>query len=198
MEIAIAVCLAYLIGSLPFAYLYGKFVLKTDIRKIGSKNQGATNIFRAGGFKAGAVVFALDFLKGVIALFVANYVFNLDGKYLIFPAVSVVLGHIFSILTKFKGGKGVSTAAGTICVLNFTTFLTVFISFWVLFFVTKTVSKSSLFSALVFLLTSILMYFIQKTEFYFVIYSFVITLILVFSHRENIKRIVNGKEGKTV
>jgi len=197
MEIAFAVFLAYLTGSIPFAYIYTKFVLKQDITKIGSKNQGATNVFRAGGFKAGLTVFVLDFLKGIVALLIAKYLLKLDGQSLIFPAIFVVLGHIFSIFTKFKGGKGVSTAAGTICFLNPAVFIVVFVCFWIVFFITKTVSKSSIFAALIFLLTSIAMYVTKRIETYFLIYSFTLTLILIFSHRENIKRIVNGKEEKT-
>jgi len=182
---------SYLIGSIPFGWLYVKIFLKKEIRKIGSGNIGATNVYRAAGFLPAVFVFLLDFFKGFfVACFVSKY---FSYSYLtVVSGVFVIIGHTNSVFLKFKGGKGVATTAGVISFFFPKLLVLSLFVFMVIFFLSKTVSLSSLISA--FFFTSCV-FLTQKVLIYRIFILFVFLLILL-KHRSNIKRIIKKKENK--
>ena len=109
---------AYLLGSIPTAYIIGKFRKGTDIRKVGSKNMGAMNVIYNVGFWWGALVLAIDIGKGVIAMFIAK-ILNIPELAYYATGVVVILGHNFPVFLKFRGGKGGATAVGVLSYLMF-------------------------------------------------------------------------------
>lgn len=190
MKLILVALLSYLIGSVPFSYLIGKIFFKKDIRTMGSGNPGSTNVFRNFGALAGCFTLFLDIAKGFIAVYMA--MFFLGEKYALTALVCVVLGHIFSIFLKFKGGKGVATSAGAIFAYDIRVFLCVVVIFLVVFLLTRTVSKGSLLASA--LAPFVSYHFLGMSPFTWVILFIVITIII--EHRSNIIRIKNHEEKK--
>ena len=120
--IAVTLIGAYLLGSIPTAYIIGKFRKGTDIREVGSKNMGAMNVIYNVGFWWGALVLAIDIGKGVIAMFIAK-VLNIPELAYYATGVVVILGHNFPVFLKFRGGKGGATAVGVLSYVD--------VSFWI-------------------------------------------------------------------
>lgn len=181
LNIFIASLLSFFIGSIPFGLIISKYFYNIDIKEHGSKNIGATNVCRVVGKKAALSVFVLDALKGTLALYLyPNF----------YIAIAVILGHIFSPFLKFKGGKGVATAIG--CYLYLYPIYLLICSFvWLIVFIsTKTSSISSLVSFFV-IAQMLWTYDIQSG-----VFGNIIFVILLYSHRENIKRILNKEELK--
>lgn len=201
MLIFINVLIAYLIGSIPTAYWIGKRLHGIDIRELGSKNAGATNSFRVLGKKSGWIVLSVDILKGVAA---ATLPFWFQGEFVGFKdellimqlstSFSVVFGHVFPIFAGFRGGKGVATSLGIVIGLNpvaaaicLGVFLLVFIS-------SKYVSLGAITAALVFPFVS---YFILDNDIrIMIIFTIVLSFLVIIVHRKNISRIVKGEENK--
>ena len=199
MGIAIgAVAAAYLIGSIPFGLLIGKLNGK-DIRKEGSCNIGATNVTRVVGKWWGKLCFLCDFLKGLLpALLTLLYLENGGGWLTAAAAVAAVLGHVFPIYLGFKGGKGVSTAAGAamaLCPLA----VVIAGAVWVaVFFLSRYVSLASLAAALALPVSAWLLGYFQVVRF-FPPFGFVMILFAVLTfwrHRSNIVRLMNGTESR--
>lgn len=201
MLIFINVLIAYLIGSIPTAYWIGKRLHGIDIRELGSKNAGATNSFRVLGKKSGWIVLSVDILKGVAA---ATLPFWFQGEFVGFKdellimqlstSFSVAFGHVFPIFAGFRGGKGVATSLGIVIGLNpvaaaicLGVFLLVFIS-------SKYVSLGAITAALVFPFVS---YFILDNDIrIMIIFTIVLSFLVIIVHRKNISRIVKGEENK--
>jgi len=180
--------LGYLSCSIPFGFIIAKIKGK-DIRNFGSGNIGATNLFRFDK-KLGIVTGILDILKSFIPTFLALK-FS-DFFIASITALLGILGHAFTPFLRFKGGKSVSCTFGAYIVLSPLQFLISFIFFFILLFLTKTASISSIFS--IFLL--LVLIFIFNFPLYFKIITFFIFLLILFLHRENIKRIIKGEERK--
>ncbi len=181
MKFVLVAIFSYLLGSIPFSYIIAKIFFKKDIRSMGSGNPGTTNVFRNFGAFAGCFFLFLDMAKGIVAVYLSN--FFLGEKYSLIALVFVVLGHIFSIFLKFKGGKGVATSAGALCLL---------IIFIVIFLLTRTVSKASLSASL---LAPFISYHFQGFSVFTLIILFV-ALTIIVEHRANIIRIKNHEEKK--
>lgn len=196
MQILISSLIGYLIGSIPFALVIGKVFYNTDIREHGSGNLGGTNAGRTLGAKAGIAVSILDVLKATIAMIITSL---FAKEAVIYAGFFATFGHCFPIFANFRGGKAVSTAFGFLLGINlFIThqpvvqFILPLVIFFVLLFFTKMVSLSamlSLVSASIFLFTTQSNYTIS------VAFS-IITLIVIWRHRENIERIKSGTENK--
>ena len=189
MKLEIIIFTSYFLGSIPFGFLLTKIFLKKDIRNVGSGNIGATNVLRTGNKLIGYGTLILDIAKAVIPLiFVKIYYI----EYLYIASLSVFLGHVFPIWLKFKGGKGVATYVGILCCLN----IYLGISFGIVWLITFLIFKySSLSSLLGSFSIPIISYFVLKEEVFF---FFIIMLVLIFyTHRENIKRLLNRSESKT-
>ncbi|HDI51207.1 MAG TPA: glycerol-3-phosphate 1-O-acyltransferase, partial [Bacteroidetes bacterium] len=153
LTLIVIVLLSYLVGSIPTSIIVGKILRGIDIREYGSGNAGATNTFRVLGWKAGVFVIAVDIGKGVFATLVISKL-NLTGVPLlastllqIIAGVSAVCGHIWTVFAGFRGGKGVSTAAGMIIALYPIAFLICIAIFTIVLFTTRYVSVSSMIAA---------------------------------------------------
>ena len=187
-EIFLVFILSYISGSIPFGLILTKLFLNKDIRKVGSKNIGATNVLRTGNkFIAGLTLF-LDVFKGVLPIMITNYYFP-DLIYL--SGLVAFLGHIFPIWLKFKGGKGIATYLGIIFVLSLKLGL-FFCASWILIaFITKYSSFSSIVSALIIFLISFL-----ENNFELNLFLFITFVIILYTHKQNIVRLKNKTEDK--
>lgn len=188
---------AYLLGSVNTAVILSKKIYETDIRNHGSFNAGATNMMRTFGKKAGAFVFFLDFSKGLIAVAAAKcLVLLLNAPYecVYFAGFFAQLGHTFPLFFKFRGGKGVATAAGAAFAIMPLVALILFSVFAVVVLLTKTVSLASGICAVLYPLTA---YFSggERREFQFV-YAAACAVMIVIKHIPNIIRLLDGKENK--
>ena len=182
---------AYLIGSISTAIIVCKALKLPDPRTQGSNNPGATNVLRIGGKKAAAITLIGDGLKGVVPVLIAHYLeFSLVDVALV--ALFSFLGHVYPVFFGFKGGKGVATFLGALLAINYIVGLG-FVITWL--FVAKVLKISSLSALIATLLTPVYFYLITLD----VIASYVISIIclwIFYTHRENIKRILSGDEGK--
>ena len=188
-ELFLIILVSYLFGSIPFGLLLTKIFLKKDIREIGSGNIGATNVLRAGNKILGYSTLALDVLKAVLPILYIKFFMN---DYLYISALSIFIGHIFSIWLKFKGGKGVASYLGILCCLDILTALifgVIWISVFVLF------KFSSLSSLLASLTIPIFHFFYNSNSDYY--FYFMMFILIFFTHRENIKRLRNNTESKS-
>ena len=185
----IILLISYLIGSIPFGFLLTKIFLKKDIRKIGSGNIGATNALRTGNKLIGYSTLVLDISKAVILLLIVKFNFS---EYLLISSIAVFLGHVFPMWLKFKGGKGVATYVGILFCINIYLGVIFIIVWFVVFIISK---YSSLASMIASLLVPISSYFLlNDINYYFYIILF---LLILITHRENIKRLKNNTESKT-
>ena len=182
---------SYLLGSISSAIIICKICNLPDPRTKGSGNPGATNILRIGGKKLAAFVLIFDGLKGAIPVMVAHY-FGLKLFELTIILLSAFLGHVFPIYYGFKGGKGVATYLGGLIGLNFFVGLT-FSIIWLI--VAKVMKVSSIAALTATLLSPIYFYFITTHDVRATMVIFLINLFIYFTHRENIRRIMNGEEG---
>ena len=189
MKLEIIIIFSYFLGSIPFGYLLTKIFLQKDIREIGSGNIGATNVLRTGNKYIGYATLLFDILKAIIPIIFVKF-YYLD--YLYIASLCVFLGHVFPIWLKFKGGKGVATYVGILCCLNIYLGISFGIVWLISFFIFKYSSLSSLLGSLS---IPIVNFFILKED---VIFFFIIMFVLIFyTHRENIKRLLNRSESKT-
>jgi len=179
---------SYFLGSIPFGYLVGK-VKGYDLRKEGSGNIGATNVFRVVGKKEGIFVFILDFLKGFLPVM---YFFDISVLAGVLALIGAIVGHMTTPFLRFKGGKGVATGFGGIVALMPIPALSAFGIWIVLVGITRRVSVGSLGAAIT---LPIFYYFFSDPANKIVFYITVLLAILVvFSHRKNIKKLIRGEE----
>ena len=203
----IVAIIAYLIGSVNFSILISKKIAGFDVREKGSGNAGTTNMLRSVGKKAAAITLICDILKGVvsivIAIIVGNIVKNLDRELLLqIAGIAVVIGHTFPIFFGFKGGKGVATSLGVLLMSNWQIGLICLVFALVLMALTRMVSLGSCGAAVLFPVLTLFInqHYTVLTEgksgrVYFV-YSVILAIIVLYNHRSNIKRILNGTENK--
>jgi glycerol-3-phosphate acyltransferase PlsY len=191
-----AATLAYLLGSIPFGFLLVLVFRKEDIRTLGSGNIGATNVVRSGAKGLGALTFALDAAKGYVAVFAAGW---LLGEWFSGPdvqpiaAISAVLGHMYPVWLRFKGGKGVATAFGVFLALSPAAALVGLAVFVVVLLIWRYVSLASIASAVVFPIAALLLNRDRQTA--LVITAVVlIPLLVIVKHRQNIARLRHGTE----
>ena len=188
MDYYLVALISYLFGSIPFGFILTKIFLKKDIRDIGSGNIGATNALRTGSKLIGYTTLILDITKAVLpVLFVKFNYLNL----VYISALCVFLGHLFPVWLKFKGGKGVATYVGILFSINFILGLI----FGIVWIVTYLISK---FSSLASILASIsIPIFIFLSEANNAIFYLIMFVLIFYTHRENIKRLINKQETKT-
>jgi len=179
---------SYFLGSIPFGLIYAKLAGLGDVRNIGSGNIGATNVLRTGNKKVAALTLLCDITKGSLAVFIT---LNFFPKLILLSSVVVYLGHIFPVWLKFKGGKGVATFIGAIAILNYVLCL-IFLISWAI--VAKIFKISSLSAIVAFLITFVATVFLYENDLILVMSFF--TVFSIFTHRENIKKIISGEESK--
>ena len=188
MDLAIVLAYSYLLGSIPFGLIYTKIAGLGDVRNIGSGNIGATNVLRTGNKQIAAYTLLSDIAKGSIAVLISKKFFN---EYTLLSFLVVYLGHIFPIWLKFKGGKGVATFIGGILIVNYVLGLIFLITWGV---VAKIFKISSLSAIIAFIVTLIITFVIY--DFNLTLLMFFFTVFSIYTHRDNIKRIVSGEESK--
>ncbi len=181
--------ISYLIGSIPFGFILTKIFLKKDIREIGSGNIGATNALRTGNKLIGYSTLILDISKAVILLLIIKFNFT---EYLFTSSIAVFLGHVFPIWLKFKGGKGVATYVGILFCIDIYLAVIFIIVWFVVFIASKYSSLASMIASLLVPLSSY--FLLNDINYYFYIILF---LLILITHRENIKRLKNNTESKT-
>lgn len=192
MRLFIIPILAYIIGSFSSAYVIGRVFKKIDIRKLGSGNPGTTNAMRVMGRKFGLMTFALDFIKGMVASLVGLYIYGYYGGLL--ASLFVVIGHNWPVFFKFKGGKGVATTIASLAVLQFNlTLISVIIGVLAAAFSRYVSLGSIVFFTINFILslTGIIRFDIYTQIIYFLLF-----VLGLFRHKENIKRLVSKTENK--
>ena len=188
MEIATVLLYSYILGSIPFGLIYTKIAGLGDVRSIGSGNIGATNVLRTGNKQIAAYTLLSDIGKGSIAVLITNKFYQ---DFMLLSFLIVYLAHIFPVWLKFKGGKGVATFIGGILVVNYILFFIFVISWGVIAKVFKISSLSALIAFLITLISSFLLFSHELTMlmFFFTVFS-------VYTHRDNIKRLLSGQESK--
>ncbi|HFU5915774.1 TPA: glycerol-3-phosphate 1-O-acyltransferase PlsY, partial [Enterococcus faecium] len=192
--------LAYLLGSIPSGVWIGKLFFKKDIRQHGSGNTGTTNTFRVLGKTAGIVVLLMDILKGTLATCLPM-IFHLSGINPLWFGVCAILGHTFPIFAGFKGGKAVATSAGMLLGFNPVFFVYSCIIFIVSLFCTSMVSLSSMISAVLITLSTIVLPYVApvilaKPNWLLTIIAFLVSSFIFYRHKDNIKRIRNHTESR--
>jgi glycerol-3-phosphate acyltransferase PlsY len=187
----------YLLGSIPFGFLLVKFFRGEDIRLTGSGNIGATNVARSGARGLGIATLILDALKGLLAVAFAWWLADSKGlpppPYMSHAALAAVLGHVFPVWLKFKGGKGVATALG-VFILLFPKALLVSLAIFILIVVTtRFVSLGSILASIAFPIAA---YFIQHPDHRTLVPVCAVSLIVVLKHHANIRRLLAGNENR--
>lgn len=196
--------IAYLLGSISFSVIISKKMAGFDVREKGSGNAGSTNVLRNVGKKAAALTLLGDALKGVVAILIAFILGLIIGEENIsrplliqIAAFCVILGHTFPVFFKFKGGKGIATALGILLITNWQIGLICLVFALIIMAATKMVSLGSIMAAVLF---PILVLFVPHNAYlvdgdYF-IFSLILAAFVIFNHRENVKRLLEGKENK--
>ncbi len=187
-EIFLISLFSYICGSIPFGLILSKFFLNKDIRKIGSKNIGATNVLRTGNKVVAILTLLLDIIKGLAPVIITKYYFP---NLIYISALMSFLGHIFPVWLKFMGGKGVATYLGIVFALSLNLGLIFCLSWMLIIFITKYSSLSSIISALVIFLISFLENNYELNSFLFIVF-----VIILYTHRQNIVRLKNKTEDK--
>ncbi|MGY0394148.1 glycerol-3-phosphate 1-O-acyltransferase PlsY [Fusobacterium sp.] len=196
MKIILFIVLAYILGALPNGVWIGKYFKNIDIRNYGSKNSGATNAYRVLGARYGIMVLIADALKGFLPPFIASK-YGVEGNYLLLIGMIAIIGHTLSFFLNFKGGKGVATSLGVFLFLVPNVTLTLLIIFIVVVAITRYISLGSIIASI---MLPILTYFypikngIDRVP--LVIMTALIGGFVVYKHKSNIGRLLNGTENK--
>ena len=197
---AIAAIISYLAGAIPCGLLIG-FYNGVDIRKVGSGNIGATNVTRSVSPLAGKLCFFCDFVKGMLPVLLVQAFIPGNPLAAIICGLAAILGHMFPVYLKFKGGKGISTAAGVAIALAPLPLLTALAIWGAVFYISRYVSLASIIAA-VMLPVSAIIYALLKvggsvaTSRQTIIFFCVIAVLAVVKHTSNIKRLLNGTESR--
>jgi acyl phosphate:glycerol-3-phosphate acyltransferase len=187
VNIVLAIVAAYLLGSIPFAYLAGK-LRGIDIRTVGSKNVGATNVFRSLGKGTGFAVMGADIAKGLVAALIALAL--TDAPWPLFAGAAAILGHVFPVWLRFKGGKGVAVGGGVVLGLMPLTVLVLAIVFVAIVGVTRFVSLGSIAVAVAF--TPLTLLFDEPWP--NVVFAAAASVFVLAKHRANIGRLWRREE----
>ena len=189
INLIIVAVYSYLLGSVPFGLVLTKLFLKKDIREIGSGNIGTTNVLRTGKKSLAIATLVLDLLKGYFSIVITfTYYENLIS----YSALICFIGHIFPIWLKFKGGKGVATYVGILFSINYILGFLFVVSWLIIFFILR---YSSLGSMIATFIIPVFNFFNPnfENEYFFII----MFILILFTHRENVKRLINKEESKT-
>ncbi|MCX5686457.1 MAG: glycerol-3-phosphate 1-O-acyltransferase PlsY [Candidatus Omnitrophica bacterium] len=199
LMLALSILSAYLIGSFPTSFIMAKIFKGIDIRDVGSKNAGATNVLRTVGKIPAVITLVVDALKGVFAVTAVAgffYAFGIDLVYDFYRCLLglvVVCGHIWSVFLKFKGGKGIATTLGVAVALAPKILLPSAVIWFLVFSLTSYVSLASILSLISFPVISA----IFGGSLYVTLLSVILCVITIYKHKENIKRLMRGEENKT-
>lgn len=190
LELAVWVLCSYIVGSIPFSYAIPKLFKGIDIKEHGSGNAGTTNVYRVLGMRYALPALILDIFKGGIIMYLATFRFNPDEA--LFISVFSVMGHCYSFMLGFKGGKGVATAGGIIIVRSPTLAAVLFSIIVLAVLTTRYVSLGSILVALALPLAN----YFMTGEIYSSLIFAALAVFVIFRHRANIKRLMAGSESK--
>ena len=200
LTLVISGLIAYLLGSIPTAVWVGKAFYNVDVRTEGSRNAGATNTFRVLGKKPGIIVLAIDILKGVTAVVIPIFIFNLEPESTEYANIKVltgilaVVGHIFPIFAQFNGGKGVATSLGVVIGINPVAASICITLFLFVFIVSQFVSLGAIVASISFPITVILI--LKEENVSMIVFSIVLSIAVILAHKKNIIRLLAGNENK--
>ena len=197
---AIAAVISYLAGAIPCGLLIG-FYNGVDIRKVGSGNIGATNVTRSVSPLAGKLCFFCDFVKGMLPVILVQAFIPGNPLAAIICGLTAILGHMFPVYLKFKGGKGISTAAGVAIALAPLPLLTALVIWGAVFYIFRYVSLASIIAAVMLPVSAVLYAFLKigsgvATSRQTIIFFCIIAILAVVRHTSNIKRLLNGTESR--
>lgn len=199
---------SYVVGSIPFSYLIARTIGKTDLRRVGSGNVGATNVLRSVGKAAGAAALVLDVLKGMAVVWIATRLvrgpewpwldragstFESPSFWIGLAALVGVLGHMYPVWLRFKGGKGVATGAGVFLLIEPLAVAATAIVFLIVAMLSRYISLGSIAAASS---MPLFLRFLTGAPFWTLMFSIVIAVLIILKHRENIARLVKGHEHK--
>ncbi len=180
---------AYLIGSLSFGIIISKFLNLNDPRTIGSKNPGATNVLRMGNKVAAILTLLGDILKATIVVSIA-ILMGFNELEIMQISLAVLLGHMYPIYYRFRGGKGVATAFGILLAVNWVLALIVIFIWLVTFSIWRYSSLAAIFASL----SAPILSYILNEQFFILIMNLIIATLIIFRHHSNIKNLIAGKE----
>ncbi|HHY77256.1 MAG TPA: glycerol-3-phosphate 1-O-acyltransferase PlsY [Clostridiales bacterium] len=189
-KIIIISIIAYFLGNVSASYLIAKLTKGIDIRKYGSGNAGATNVMRTLGTKAAILAFLGDAIKGVIAVILGNMVAGEVGQ--IAAGIFVVIGHNWPVLLGFKGGKGIATTIGVMTAINPFIVAAIVPIGIIIIIITKYVSLASITGMIIFPIFMLITR--QPTK--LIIFSFILSVMALYRHKSNIKKLIQGTESK--
>ncbi len=187
--------ITYFVAAIPFGLVLGKIFASKDIREFGSKNIGATNVARILGKKLGLATLLLDGLKGAIMLMIARFAFyesHYLHLFLVLVSFVAVIGHIYPVYLRFKGGKGVATTIATLLALDFNLGFLV-ICFWIVSFALFRISS---IASLIAIFSSIILSWIYNAPASQIIFCGVLFVLILVRHKENLARLLSGEEKK--
>lgn len=188
-EVILIIYFSYLLGSVPSGVIFARLFSLGELNKIGSGNTGATNVLRTGNYWAAGLTLIIDFFKAYIAISICSII---NADLIILSATIILLGHIFPVwIENLKGGKGYASFLGILFASNAILMFLICIIWLIIFLITRISSVSTLISANLSTLYS-LFFLDLKTSFILL----TLNLILIFSHQENIKRLIKGTESK--
>ena len=190
----ISIPLAYLLGSIPFGYLLVKIFRKQDIRATGSGNIGATNVARSGAKGLGIATLLLDLGKALLAVKIAQHLAPGNYDIAVAAAVAAILGHVYPVWLGFRGGKGVASALGVFLALTWPSALAILGVFIVVVAITRYVSLASIIAAAVFPIFGF--WFVSFRTPIVIAGFFLIPLIIIAKHHQNIRRLLSGTESR--
>ena len=187
VEVLSVISLSYILGSIPSGIIFAKIFKLKGLRTIGSGSTGTTNVLRTGNYTAAALTLVLDFGKACLAIYLSQIV---NEKLILISSLAILIGHIFPLWLKFKGGKGFACYLGIIFMINFYLFIFISLIWLITFFARRVSSLSALLSCLSCVLISII-YFNSN-----IVLVVLLTILIFVTHLENIKRLINGTETK--
>jgi glycerol-3-phosphate acyltransferase PlsY len=185
---------AYLLGSIPFGYVLVRIFKKEDIRSMGSGNIGATNVARSGARGLALATLFLDLGKAFLAVKIAEHLAPTDYDLAVAAAVAAILGHVFPIWLRFRGGKGVASALGVFLALTWPSALCILAIFMVIFMLTRYVSLASIIASAT--LPLFALYFVPQRSPIVVAGFLFIPLLIIVKHHQNIRRLLAGTESR--
>lgn len=202
--LVVALLVGYLLGGINFGVIVSRYIYHEDVRSKGSGNAGTTNILRTYGKKAAALTLAGDMGKGVVAVLLCHWLATLatgaevNGVYAGYlAAIGAVCGHLWPVWFGFKGGKGVAVAAGAILASEPVVLLALLVVFFVLAFSTRIVSLSSITAAALYpVFTGLWSWYSHRSVLFTVVCAAVMAALVIWMHRANIQRLLNGTEYK--
>jgi glycerol-3-phosphate acyltransferase PlsY len=195
------VIVGYLLGAIPFGLIIARFYGIKDIRKTGSGNIGATNVWRVAGRVPGLIVLLCDIGKGVIAVLIASAMSqnNAYAEYIrLLSAMAAILGHIFPVYLVFRGGKGVNTALGTMVTLLPKETLMALGIFIIIVAIFKYISLASIIAAISFAAIIVIEYILELAKIHpiYIGVGIILAILIIITHRGNIKRLLSGTENR--